>query len=319
MKLIPHHHTGQLRHHGHTSYASLAFVLLITGVLLAGFSISAGAAVPAVNPQSGSVGLAGTVRGAAPAVAARILSPSNGSRTTSTPITVSGTCVASGFVQIFKNDTFAGATDCSGDGTFSLQVDLFDGANRLVARTSDALGQFGPDSAGVDIFYDAPSFSLPTGSIGRQLFLQATTTVAAVSPGTPITRTVMVVGGIGPYAIKFDWGDGTDTLVSQSTEGPASASHAYERPGTYRVIVSITDATGNTSFLQFITIVNGPVEDLGATSSGSTGYITGTLLTAWPLYLLAVIMVGFFWLGEVRQLRKIRKRNRELALDEAAI
>jgi PKD domain/Glucodextranase, domain B len=310
LQLISHDHSGRLRHHRHTSYPGLVFLLLLSGLLLAGVSWSASAATPAVNPQSGSVGLQGVVRGPAPSQAATITSPRNGQHTSSIPITVSGVCPAGTFVSITKNDVFGGATTCQDDGTFTLQIDLFDGQNSLIARVSDALGQFGPNSTEVTVFYDAPSLGLPGGSgIGRQLFLEAATTIAATNPSQSLERSVTIVGGVGPYAVAWDWGDGATSLVSQTAEGTTRAGHAYNQPGNYRVIVRVTDNVGNAAFLQLVTVVNGPVSALGTSGGGGKGALPGALITAWPLYILAFFMVLLFWAGELRAARRLRRQS----------
>jgi len=305
--MLAHKHTGKLRPHRHTSYAGLVFVLVIAGVLLMGVSLAAEAAPPAVNPQSGSIGLSGTVRGPAPSTAATILTPANGSSTSSIPITVSGTCPAGTFVSIKKNEVFAGAVSCQDDSTYNLLVDLFDGANSLVASVTDALGQNGPDSAAMSVFYNAPSLTLPGGTQGKQLFLQTDTTVLGGDPGQSLQRTVTIVGGVGPYAVSWDWGDDATSLSSHAADGAVTASHAYDRPGTYRVIVRVTDSQGNSAYLQFVTVVNGPVTALG--TSRGLGTLPGELMAAWPLFGLAVLMVAFFWLGERRELGKLRRKR----------
>lgn len=307
--MLKHEHFGKIRPHRHTSYAGLFFVLVTAGVVLLGMSWAAQAAVPAVNPQSGSVGLSGTVPGPPPTTAAVILSPRSGTHTTTIPVTVSGTCPTATIVQITKNNAFAGATPCQDDGTFSLLVDLFDGSNTLVAKVVDALDQAGPDSAGVLVFYDAPSAALPGGQAGKQLFLEMATTVVAANPGDQVTRTATIVGGVGPYAVSWDFGDGATSLASTAAEGEVHATHSYERPGTYRVVARVTDSLGNSAFLQFITIINGPVQAFGSSKGSGLGAIPGDLMTAWPLYGLAAIMVLFFWLGERREVRKLRKRH----------
>ncbi len=309
LQLVPHEHTGKVRPHGHTSYAGLMFTLLIVGVLLLGSSWAAQAADPAVNPQAGSVGLTGVVRGPAPTTSAVIVTPRSGFRTNSIPVTVSGTCPANTFVSVTKNNVFGGVTTCQDDGTFSLLVDLFDGENVLIARVADALSQFGPDSAPVTIFYDAPSLSLPGGAVGKQLFLETSTTVLGVDPNQEIGRAAVIVGGVGPYAISWDWGDGDTSLASQQGDGAISSKHTYVRAGTYRVILRVTDAQGNSAFLQLVTVVNGPAEKAGSTSGKGLGAIPGVLLTAWPLYGIALMMVLFFWLGERRQMRKLRRAH----------
>jgi PKD domain/Glucodextranase, domain B len=307
--MLQNQHFGKLRPHRHTSYAGLFFVLLLAAVLLVGMSVAANAAPPAVNPQTGSVGLSGTVRGPAPTTAATILSPSNGSSTTSIPITVSGACPAGTFVNIEKNNVFAGVITCADDGTFSLLVDLFDGANSLVARVTDSLGQNGPDSPPVSVYYNAPSLALPGGTQGKQLFLETSTTVVAGEPGQQIPRSFTIVGGVGPYAVDWDWGDDATSLSSQASAGDVSGSHAYTRSGTYRVIVRVTDSAGNSAYLQFVTVVNGPVAAFGTSSSNGLRELPETLVAAWPLFLLAAFMVAFFWMGERLEVRKLRRKH----------
>jgi large repetitive protein len=279
-------------------------------VLTAGMSWSALAADPAVNPQSGSVGLSGVVRGPAPSVAATILTPANGSRTTTIPITVSGTCPASTFVSLTKNSVFAGAAVCQSDGRFSMLIDLFDGANTIVARVSDALGQYGPDSSSITVFYDAPSLAQPGSSgVGRQLFLNMTTTVVAGNPGQPISRTVNIVGGVAPYAVSWDFGDDATSLASSSSDGAITATHTYERAGVYRVIVRVTDSVGNTAFLQFVTVVNGPPAPVGGTNGSGDGALPGRILAAWPVLGFAALLVLAFWMGERRATVKLGRRR----------
>ena len=282
-------------------------MLLLLGVLLTSYSLTTEAATPAKNPQTGSVGLTGVVRGPAPSQAATIGKPANGSHTATIPVTVTGTCPANTFVLVTKNGAFAGATDCSATGTYSVDIDLFDGQNQLVAKVSDALGQYGPDSATVTVFYDAPGGTTgSSGTIGRQLFLQADTTVYAVSPDQNLARSITIVGGVGPYAISWDWGDGQTSLQSQAVEGSISSSHAYGRPGNYRVIVRVTDGVGNSAFLQLVTVVNGATPATGASGNGA---FPGVLVSAWPLYIIACLMVFLFWLGGLIAARRIRRRE----------
>lgn len=312
LQLADHEHSGKLRPHRHTSYAGLMFMLVLVGVLLLASSWAASAATPAVNPQPGSIGLSGTVRGPAPSTSATIGSPSNGSHTTTIPITVAGTCPINTFVSVTKNGVFGGVTTCQDDGTYSLQVDLFDGANTLVAQVTDALGQTGPDSSAITVYYDAPSLGIGSGQVGKQLFLEVSTTVLATNPGQAVNRNATIVGGVGPYAVSWEWGDGDNSLLSQAGDGPVTAAHTYGRAGTYRVILRVTDVQGNSAFIQIVTVVNGPVDAVGGTHGNGFGALPGVLLTAWPLYVLAFLMVLFFWLGERREVHKLRRQQEQL-------
>jgi PKD domain-containing protein/glucodextranase-like protein len=305
--MLENKHSGRLRPHRHTSYAGLLFVLILGFVLLTAMSLAAEAA-PA-NPQSGSIGLQGVVPGPAPSTTATILVPSSGSTTNTSPITVSGVCPAGSYATITKNNVFAGSVACADNGTFTLQVDLFDGSNTLVSQAVNALGETGPDSAPVIVYYNAPTLTLPGGESGRQLFLQMSTPIVGGQPNVSITRTATIVGGVGPYAAEWDWGDGDTSLTSIGSEGNITASHTYTRPGTYAVILRVTDSASNSAYLQFVTVVNGPVASLGSTNTTGAAALPGTLIGSWPLLLLAAFMVAFFWLGERMEVRKLRRQH----------
>jgi hypothetical protein len=168
------------------------------------------------------------------------------------------------------------------------------------------LGQNGPDSASVTVTYDAPSLALPGSSlVGHQLFLQSNTPTRGGEPGDSIAWQVTIVGGTPPYALSWNWGDGNSTLVSEQSEGPVTTNHVYTRAGTYRVTVQATDAAGNAAFIQMVMIVNGPV-----TGTATTTKIDPTILaSAWPIYILACLFVLVFYIGERRELRKLRKQH----------
>jgi hypothetical protein len=94
-----------------------------------------------------------------------------------------------------------------------------------------------------------------------------------------------------------------------AADGVVTAGHSYDRPGTYSVIIRVTDSLGNAAYLQVVTVVNGPVDSYGTTKGTGMGSFPGELITAWPLYVLALVMVVFFWLGERREVHKLRKRH----------
>src|SRR4051794_15775617 len=96
------------------------------------------ASAHAATAKSGSTGLQGTVTAPPPTQAATITIPHSGQAFSSTPITISGLCPNNLLVEIYKNGVFSGATNCA-NGSFSLQIDLFDGQNDLVAKVFDNL------------------------------------------------------------------------------------------------------------------------------------------------------------------------------------
>lgn len=308
LKISQHHHSGKLRPHEHTSYFPLALMLLAAGVALTVYTASA-ASPP---PQAGSVGLSGVVPGKPPTVAATVTTPTNQQHFSVSPVAVTGTCPADTLVEIFKNDIFAGSTPCSSSGTYSLDIDLLIGQNILVARVYDALNQPGPDSNTVIVFYDAlPSQGAPTTSLnfdGTQLLLNTDAIFRGVFPKQDLSIPIDILGGTPPYAINIEWGDTTNNVAPRNDNLGFTASHAYNKPGTYQISLQATDAGGRVAFLTVAAIVNG--QPLAATTSGSSiNTEMNKLIAIWPLYVGTVAVVVSFWLGERREKQILKTRG----------
>lgn len=276
----------------------------MTGIVLSIFST--GAFVEASpGPASGSIGLTGTLPKAPPTTAAVISSPTNGQHFTTAPIKVAGTCPTDTIVEVFKNDIFAGSTDCESNGTFSLSVDLLIGENVLIARVYDSLNQAGPDSAPIQTFYDVlppqtTPISLQTFQ-ERQILLNTDAVYRGTFPGQTLTVPISILGGYSPFAINVQWGDSSNTVISRGDNVTFNATHVYQKPGTYTVTVQASDSHQHVAFLQIAVIING-----ATTSAGSTEAVkpeTNQLVVLWPLLAILVAIVVSFWLGEQREKR----------------
>ena len=303
LKLSHHHHSGRIRPHEHTSYLPLGILLLVAGAVLTVYT----AAASSPGPEAGSIGLTGAVPGKAPTVAATIKIPHDGQRFSTSPVTISGTCPADTLVEIFKNDIFAGSIPCSTAGDYSLEVDLMNGQNTLIARVYDALNQPGPDSNIVTAFYDnLPQQANGLQSLefgGDQLLLNTDAVFRGIFPRQELSVPISILGGTPPYAVNVQWGDSTNKVVPRNDNLDFTTSHAYTKPGTYQVSLQATDAGGRVAFLTVAVIVNGqPAAATGTTSSNTpSNAFTTQLLTLWPLYTSAVASVVSFWLGERRE------------------
>ena len=279
--------------------------LLIISVL---FSTMASALQPISppGPQSDSTGVEGTIVGSPPSQAATINVPKNGQTFTNTPITVSGLCPNNTLVEIYKNNVFGGSVDCS-RGSYSLQVDLFDGRNDLVAKVYDNLNQAGPDSNTVTV-----TFSSPIQTNGARISLTTQYAKRGATPGSILTWPITLSGGTGPYAISADWGDKTDPdLISQNVPGDINLQHTYAQAGVYKVTIKASDSQGNTAFLQLVGIGNGQIQQ--STNTSGNGIITNqkTKILWWPLLLLFGLTIAAYWLGQKHQLEAIRRRLRK--------
>jgi hypothetical protein len=261
------------------------------------------------NPQSSSAGLEGTIAGPPPTTPATISIPSNGQTVSSTPITVSGLCKTDLLVKIFSNNVFVGSTMCT-SGSFSLKIDLFSGANDLIARVYDALDQAGPDSNVVRVTFNDAQFA----QFGTRVTLTSIFARKGATPGQTLTWPIALSGGLGPYAVSVDWGDGKPaTLISKAFADSFDITHIYDSAGVYNVVIKATDANGVTAFLQLVGVGTGQVSGKTGTgtSGGSTTTTTKSQIILIPLLVIIPLLAVAFWLGRRHELFTIRKRLEE--------
>ncbi len=306
----------------------ITLILLSVGVLLVGWTFQAGAADLHVTAK---------VSAPLPSGPAVILSPADGDRFKEVPITVSGTCPTDTYVKIFDNNFFRGTAICTTDGNFTLDIDLFPGANKLEAKVFNITDDEGPQSPPITVYYDVPeqpvqrppnTGEIATPSSNTSSSQPVTSTITPfiiktdfVYRGYKVGQSVELIfetsGGELPYALNIDWGDGTNTVVSQKDTGKVSVSHQYKKAGdrtnsSFIVKVSGSDGKGRHSFLQLFLIVH---------PAGVSGFVANTLPSGphiksswfrfiWPAYGVVILMAASFWLGEREELVELRNKSR---------
>jgi hypothetical protein len=305
--------------HQHTSYPALLFLLLLAIILLAAVSFGASAddyVIP--GPQSDSATVTGTVTSPAPQTPPTLEGLSNGQTITDAPVPVRGSCPANSLVKVFKNEILAGTAICGKDKRYNLDIDLFIGENRLVARAYNTLEKSSPDSNVITVSYapktaaglavvSAPVYR-PGDSLAGQFFLKAENFHKGVRPGDQIVWPLTIVGGTPPYAVSVSWGDNKTDVYSRGVAGPFDIKHVYSKSGGgYRgsqdVVVKASDANGLTTYIQLVSIVNDTNSIVAAAQSLPT-----KLQLAWPLLGMAVLMVASFFLGEWREKKVLKRR-----------
>ena len=282
----------------------LVLALLVCGLALGTTSIASAAVPLPQNPQSGSVGLEGTISTAAPTRGATITTPGNGASFTSVPITVNGLCPKGLLVKLYANNIFVGSVPCD-TGSYSLQVDLFSGQNDLIARVYDALDQAGPDSNTVTVrFNDAHFFEF-----GTHVSLTSNFAKRGADPGQDLDWPLILTGGTGPYAINVDWGDGSPTdLSSQPFAGNITIRHIYKSAGVYKITVKATDSKGGEAFLQLVGVGNGKVTQGSTSNGGSASSVTKIVVLWWPAVAMLPLIFAAFWIGRRHELFTLRKQ-----------
>ncbi len=269
---------------------------LLVGMLISCCIYNSQSAQAAVQTQSGIININSIVPGAPPATAPTIDSPINGANFDTKLITIEGSCIAGLIVKVFSNSIFIGSALCQPSGSWSLQADLFESRNDLVARQYDGLNQPSPNSDTVTVYYtppNAPPVIIPPESspttgpqtVGFQLKINYDYTVQGVFPNQVFHLPISFNGGTPPYAVGIDWGDGSSSIYSRSNDAEFMSEHKYKKPGTYTVVIKVSDAAGNSAYLQFVIIVNGEIN-----SPVNIVALTGGILTAaWPILLLFVV------------------------------
>lgn len=311
-----HAYTGRLTHHRDTSYALLVFLMLGVGVLLASVTAAARSAgtdcgVPSTASCSGTYKVTAVVPGPRPSKPAIITSPTSGQTFATNPVTVTGTCPEKSLVKIFTNGVMVGSILCGQNGRFTIPVDLVIGANSLTALPYNALDEEGPSSPAVNV-----TLTQPPGGPGfsTELILQSENYYRGTQPGVKITWPITIVGGQAPYAVSVDWGDGTSDLITRLAPGSFTVEHTYQKQGTgylgsYPLIIRSTDAAGHTAYLQLTTIVNSAGAGATATGSGKNDQSFFTRYWfIWPFWIVLLLMIISFWLGERRE-KKIMQRQ----------
>lgn len=282
--------------------------MIFAGIALP-VTVSAQSAPPQ-NPQNGATGVQGKISSPPPAQAAVISIPRAGQTFTTQPVEVSGICPKDTLVKVFKNNVFAGSVECT-NGSFRLSIDLFDGQNELVARVYDALDQAGPDSQTISVNYDDNKPGLES-----RVSLTSNFAKRGANPGSELRWPIILSGGIGPYALSVEWGDGKKAdLISQQFPGTLDIKHTYDAPGVYNIVVKATDKNGGVAFLQLVGVANGPLSQQNA--SGSSDQKDGqnsatskeTRIILWqPAAILLPMIAAGFWLGKKHELSTLRRK-----------
>lgn len=256
------------------------------------------------NPQNGGVGIEGKISSPPPKNAPTISSPRSGQSFTSLPITVTGICSGDVLIKLFKNNVFSGSAECK-NNNFSITTDLFTGINELVVRGYDALDQASPDSNLVSLTYSDNN----AANFAARLALTTNYTRRGANPNELMTWPILISGGVGPYAISVDWGDGTSAdIYSTQVPGEFTVKHTYQQSGVYRALVKATDKNGMVAYLQLTAVSNGEIKGSTVAGADSTAKNAKTIVLWQPVMIAIPLIITTFWIGKRYELLRIKKK-----------
>lgn len=135
-------------------------------------------------------------------------------------------------------------------------------------------------------------------------------------PGQPFTWNIHMQGGAPPFAITFNWGDGSQSTLTRNDDSVLTVTHAFPKKETYTVFVKSTDATGQQAIMQLFAIVRGEDGSVAAVTKpnpliGPLATLQKYLWIVWPAYIAVLLMVLSYWLGEKEM--QLRFGTRRLA------
>jgi len=152
----------------------------------------------------------------------------------------------------------------------------------------------------------APTTSPPAS---KPLLLGCVCDYRAQFSGKSVGVPISIAGGTAPYSFVIDWGDGTIETLTNQPANPA-LTHTYadfmEASRTFQVTITAYDADGQKTVLQSSVVVRNPAVQAGGLlqpSQPDPGM--PWFVWFWPAYLIVLLMVVSFWLGEREELRHL--------------
>lgn len=292
LKLRHHKHSGKILHHRHTSYRVLFLLMLTPIAMMALVGQLAGASDYIVSAS---------VPATIPKIAPVITSPKDGFTTTNGQVRVSGTCPlghVAGVVAIYEEKRLLGAAPCTVNGTFSVSVTLSYGAHVLIATVISITKDVGMSSQPLSVIRKHP-FSIMTNlSISPPpIVISAKDPFIVIGPDSKTIWSGSFKGGVPPYDVSVDWGDGTVDKHYVADISEQSFAHAYPSQQAYTIVIRAEDANHDSATLYSVALT--PSLGQVAATEGNTWQMPFTLETVQRyliyIYVITLFSLTFLW------------------------
>jgi hypothetical protein len=311
LKLQHHQHTAKRLSHEHTSYRGLFVVLLVSLLCLT--------AIGQVRADDYSV--SATVPAGSLTVPADITSPADGSVLQTSTAEIKGTCqivVLGTIVVIERNGTDIGSQACQSNGTFSITVTLLEGQNILVPKEFDGGGAQGPDGSAVNVTYQPAAVVPPPISAGGATVPARSTAIRSAANsskplnirldraylvyqlGQSVGLPISIAGGMGPYVLHIDWGDGVSGEWNIASAGARNFEHTYAVANAYKIKLTLQDSTGQhyeaqVGTINFTAPTVGFISPIHPMDIFKTWFATPVARLVWGGYLLICALTVAMW------------------------
>lgn len=175
-----------------------------------------------------------------------ITEPADGAIITNDQLTVRGTGLPGAQIELYNGDIIIGSTFVDEDGNWSITVTITNEKYNFRARACVA-GVCSEFSTPVRITTD---FTVSQAALKVELDRYA----FQVLVGDPISFTLTITGGLGPYEVEVIWGDGnTQTFTASSSD--TALNHIFNSDGRFNGTVKVRDASGKSAQVSFSTLV----------------------------------------------------------------
>lgn len=260
LKLRHHKHTGKLMAHKHTSYRVLFLLMLLPIGLMA--------LVQNLSASALDLGVTAAVLAPIPSGTPVINVPVNGAVISSSNVAVSGTCpiiTPAVIISIYEGVTLKGSTPCTTGGTFSTSITVNYGTHVIKAMVVTITNEVGNSSTPVTFSYTTTppvlepgvkidSLQLSPWVISKDNFLLIQPSDVSSGTGGEVSWKFSIKGGVLPYTVSIDWGDGMINKYIVSSHAIRTYTHTYDSAGTYIITVNNRDAVGRESEFKIVAV-----------------------------------------------------------------
>lgn len=311
--LFHHHkHTGKLIHHRHTSYPVLLALMVIVGGLIfltdrvaKADDLIVTATVPAPIPVGTPV----------------FTAPDEGTVTDTDSVNFAGTCpiiTPAVIIALHDGSTLLGSGLCQNDGTFAVTASLTSGTHTIIATVVTITGDNGESSTPLHITYTPPPVPVTpsTPSSPARPHTPANTNTpsdVSIAPLDIISEKPFIAfksnlkaewrgrfaGGVPPYVVTINWGDGKSDIYNVSGNDLQVFTHQYRQNRLYAFSITVQDNSGLSLKRNYVAMQSSGAPSGAYTQNNFASFVDSTYIDPYVatigVYLCLLLTMLMMW------------------------